>query len=271
MKNQRLMIMGPGPNSGKTLLSVGLCRALTQRGIRVAPFKAISVVRQREGQSNAPPIEASGITHHYRASRQPFKTIMNPIVLRPINATIGELYVHGEPMGSAEFILEDMLMVRRLSANLQTQLRQVVEEAFRQVVAEYEYVVIEGASSPVDMPEEEDIPNIMIAKLAQSPIVLCCKFSRGGGAASLVGTTLLLPSDIRAMLRGFVLSDVNDEIMEAHCSKTVESMTGLSRLGSIPPIKLWDGLPDTNLTEEMYDKWGQAVSQARVLENVGLA
>lgn len=271
MTPRRLMLMGPGPNSGKTIVSVGLCRALADAGVRVAPFKAISVIKKRDLGDGKEPAHVYGIIHHIRAARVAYDASMNPVTLFPDSPTSGDLYLHGEPCGRAVFMSEDMLVVRLLSPDLQRRIRQAVADGFQAVAARYDFVVIEGASGPGDVPPDEDIPNIITARQARAPIVLSCQFSRGGGAASIIGTTRCLPEDVRAMVRGFIFSDVRDPALANHAGKLIHSQAGLPQVGSIPHLTLWDGPPETYPTdEEAYAAWSRTVSRGLALEQLGL-
>jgi adenosylcobyric acid synthase len=271
MTAQKLMLMGPGPNSGKTIISVGLCRALANAGVRVAPFKAVSVIKRRDLDDDGQPIYVYGLIHHLRAARISYDTAMNPVTIFPTSPTSGDFYIHGRHCGSATFMSEDMLVLRYLPHELQQRAYQAVVDGFQAVVAQYEFVVVEGASGPGDVLPVEDIPNIVTARLTRAPVLLSCQFSRGGAAAAILGTMQCLPADVRALVKGFAFSDVRDPALMVHASELIQARACLPQVGSIPHLTLWDGPPETYPTNEAaYEAWGDAVSHGLDLERLGI-
>src|SRR5688572_14378827 len=92
-----VMLLGTGSDVGKTTLVTGLCRALSNRDVRVAPFKAQnmaleSVVTEDGGEiGRATAVQAS-------AARVVPTVDMNPILLKPKDDQCSQLIVHGQPV-----------------------------------------------------------------------------------------------------------------------------------------------------------------------------
>lgn len=242
MSVQAVLILGTSPKSAKSVLTMALCRALANLHLRVSPFKALSVVQSgKEAGSHL----AQGLAHQCRAARLPFATPMNPVVVQARESLQGDLWVKGERIGSVKLLNEDSVLTSELSVETKKTICKTVREAYDELLGSFDFLVIEGAGSPVDLPADDDVPNILVARLAQAPILFSCKFSRGGGAASLIGSISCLPEDVRSRVRGFTFSDVQDETTIRHSVSLVERAAGIPYLGTVPRVPLWTETIDT--------------------------
>lgn len=252
-----VMVMGTAPRAGKTILSLGLCRSLANHGMRVAPFKAICVIQPGYVKNNDHPFYAYGIIHHARAARVPFTTLMNPIAIYTTDFLAGELYIHGEPVQRVQLLNEDTLCTGSLSDEVRALLAKTIANSLCELRSNYDFLVIEGASSPSELSPAEDFPNIYVNTLTRASILLSASFSRGGSAAAIIGTGLTLPEHIRSLVRGFVLTDVRDGQSTLHARQLIERHLQLPFSGAIAHLPLWDGASYTD--EEAYQIIAQAV------------
>jgi len=263
--------MGTGPRAGKTILSLGLCRSLTNRDIRVAPFKAICVIQSEYIKDDKYPWYAYGIIHHARAARAPFTTLMNPVAIYTSDFISGELYIHGEPVQRIQLLNEDTLLTDSLNEEVCTLLTRAVENALYELRSTYDYLVIEGASSPSEVAPTEDFPNVYVNTLTRAPILLSASFSRGGSAAAMIGTGLMLPEQLRSRVQGFILTDVRDLQSTLYARQLIERHLQLPFRGAIAHLPLWDGASYSD--EEAYEIIARAVENGLndgLLQNIAI-
>lgn len=232
------MVLGTSPRSAKSVLTIALCRALSNRGQRVCPFKAVSIIQESASEEDAA-VRGRGLYHQCQAARVSFEAAMNPLVVRTSDSMTGDLLLRGEIVTRVSLLNEDSVLTSALSSTLRDDVSRSVRSSYLSLQERYDYMVIEGGGSPVDLPPEDDIPNILTARVARAPIILSCKFSRGGGAAALVGTAHCLPSEVRELVVGFSFSDAQSEKAIEHSVRLVEDRLGISYLGTIPRVPLW--------------------------------
>ena len=80
-------------------------------------------------------------------------------------------------------------------------------ESFRQLEAESDLVIVEGAGSPAETNlRRGDIANMGFATAVGVPVVLTGDIDRGHVIAALVGAHAVLDDQDRAMIRGFLIN-----------------------------------------------------------------
>jgi adenosylcobyric acid synthase len=161
---------------------------------------------------------------------------MNPLLLKPERDTHSQVVLLGQV--SAELTGLDW---RSRSAKVWP----VVAQALDDLRAENDVVVIEGAGSPAEINlASSDIVNMRIARHAQARCLLVSDIDRGGAFAHLYGTWALLPSEDRALLRGFVLNKFRgDARLLAPAPQLLQDLTGVPTVATLP---MWwqHGLPE---------------------------
>ena len=187
------MIQGTGSDVGKSLIVAGLARAFTRRGLRVRPFKP-------QNMSNNAAVTADGgeigraQALQARAARVPPSVHMNPVLLKPQSEIGSQVVVQGKVVGNAK--------AREYQA-MKPKLLGAVLESFRQLAAEADLVLVEGAGSASEVNlRAADIANMGFARAADVPVVLMGDIDRGGVIASLVGTKAVIDPDDAAMIVG---------------------------------------------------------------------
>jgi adenosylcobyric acid synthase len=226
MTARAIMFQGTGSDVGKSLIVAGLARALTLRGLRVAPFKP-------QNMSNNAAVTADGgeigraQALQARAARRPTSVHMNPVLLKPQSEIGSQVVVQGRVIGNAKAGAYQAMKPQLLAAVL---------DSFAQLAADADVVLVEGAGSASEVNlRKSDIANMGFARAADVPVVLIGDIDRGGVIASLVGTKAVLADDDAAMIAGFLVNKFRgDPALFANGMSDIASRTGWDALGLIP-------------------------------------
>jgi len=193
-----LMIQGTSSGAGKSLLTLALCRILTNLGYDVVPFKS-----QNMSLNSAPSIEGGEISRaqylQALACRKKPSVKFNPILLKPEGNMRSQVVFMGKPIGAVS-AREYMLSTKE---GLFKKAMQVLNE----LLEEHDVVVIEGAGSPVEINlKDYDIANMRVARYVNAKVILVTDIDRGGSFASIVGTMELLSEEEQELVMGFVFN-----------------------------------------------------------------
>jgi adenosylcobyric acid synthase len=220
-----LMLQGTGSDVGKSVLVAGLCRAFSNRGLAVRPFKP-------QNMSNNAAVTPGGEIGRAQATqalaaRVEAQVDMNPVLLKPQGDRTSQLIVHGHMRGllhagdwrrGREGLMPDILA------------------SYRRLAAAADIVVVEGAGSAAEVNlRGGDIANMGFARAAGVPVVLVGDIDRGGVIASLVGTHRVIDPADAAMIAGFLVNKFRgDPALFADGLATIAAHTGWQSHGLIP-------------------------------------
>ena len=226
MTVRALMFQGTGSDVGKSVLTAGLCRAYTRRGLAVRPFKpqnmsnnaAVTSDGGEIGRAQALQARACGAAPH---------TDMNPVLLKPQTETGAQVIVHGKIIGNAK--------AREYQA-MKPDLMGAVLDSFRRLSERADLVLIEGAGSAAEVNlRAADIANMGFAEAADVPVVLIGDIDRGGVIAQLVGTWNLLSDSERARTRGFIVNKFRgDATLFDDGLAIIREQTAMASYGVVP-------------------------------------
>ena len=223
-----LAIQGVSSSAGKSLLTTALARVFHRRGVRVAPFKAQNM------SNNARVVDGGeiGVAQYLQALAAGIEpdVRMNPILVKPEADDRSQVVVMGR--------VDHELGTRRWR-DRPGPLWPVAEAALRELLAEYQLVLIEGAGSPAETNlRSTDLANMRTAHAAGAPVVLVADIDRGGAFAHLHGTWALVDDADRAALRGFVLNKFRgDESLLDPAPRDLEESTGMAFVGVVPWVE----------------------------------
>ena len=251
-----LMVWGCTSDAGKSFLTAALCRWFSDRGLRVAPYKAQNM------SNNARVAQGGemGCAQHFQAlaARRVPEVRMNPILLKPERDTASQVVV----MGEVDRILSGMDWRSRSPL-----LWERARPPLRELLAENDLVVMEGAGSPAETNLADcDYVNLFAAREADAAALLVSDIDRGGSFAHLFGTWSLIPEDLRPSVRGFVLNKFRgDATLLAPGPQQLLARTGVPVVGVIPRIE--HGLPDEDAValDHFPEPVGEVRNEVRVV------
>ena len=198
-----IMIQGTGSNVGKTMLVAGLCRAASNRGLNVSPFKPQNMSNNAAVTSDGGEIGRAQALQARASKKQPH-TDMNPILLKPETEKGSQLIIHGKYQSS--FKAHEYAKIKKT-------LLEPVLSSFESLRSQSDLVIIEGAGSPAEVNlRQNDIANMGFANAACVPVVLVADIDRGGVIAQLVGTKAVLPNGDLEMIKGFIVNKFRGDV-----------------------------------------------------------
>ena len=225
-----LVVLGTTSHSGKSTLVAALCRLLSDRGFKVAPFKSQNMSLNSWVTQNGSEIGIAQAVQAWAARAEPSE-FMNPILLKPKGDRTSQVIVLGRPVAdkSAEEYYREI-----------DGLKGVVDRSLQELEKDYDYIVVEGAGGAAEINLfDRDLANIYVARYLHAPIILVGDIERGGVFASLFGTVQLLPEDIRPLVKGLVINKFRgDPAILGSGLKALEELTGVPVLGVMPYLDL---------------------------------
>lgn len=221
-----IMIQGAGSNVGKSMLVAGLARACVRRGLRVAPFKPQNMSNNAAVTADGGEIGRAQALQALACGMDPLID-MNPVLLKPETDIGAQVIVQGKRTAT---------MQARDYGRHKASLLPAVLDSFHRLARGRDLVIIEGAGSPAEVNlRAGDIANMGFAAAAGVPVVLIGDIDRGGVIAQMVGTHAVLPSDDRALIRGYAINKFRgDPSLFAGGMQAISAATGWADLGIVP-------------------------------------
>lgn len=225
-----IMIVGTTSHAGKSLLTAALCRILSRRGWRVAPFKGQNMALNAYVTANGGEIGYAQAVQAWAAGVPP-RIEMNPILLKPQGDMTSQVVLKGKAVGrvSAADYYEHYFEIGW----------QAIEESLRRLGEEFDLVVCEGAGSPAEINlKHRDLTNMRVAKHLNASTILVVDIDRGGAFAHVVGTLELLEPEERALIRGIIINKFRGQrsLLQSGV-EWLQERTGIPVIGVIPWIE----------------------------------
>lgn len=220
------MILGCTSDAGKSLLVTAICRVLSNRGIKVAPFKAQNMSNNAAITEDGMEIGRAQYLQALAARAKP-SVLMNPVLLKPSADTYSQVIVNGV----VNKTIADLPWTERKDL-----LWPAVQQSLQKLQSEYQQVVIEGAGSPAEINlRAGDIVNMSVALQCQADVYLVSDIDRGGSFAHLLGTWSCLSTSEQKLIKGFVLNKFRgDPALLGNAMEWLEEKTGVPTVANIP-------------------------------------
>ncbi len=255
------MVQGTASHSGKTIMVAAICRILRDMGLKVAPFKAQNMALNAFVTGEGGEIGVAQALQARAAGIMP-SVDLNPVLLKPTGDSVSQVIIHGRVHASMSAVEYHAFKARAAG---------FVMESFTRLAHEYDVVVLEGAGSPAEINlRENDIANMGVASMTDSPVVLVGDIDRGGVFASIVGTLELLEPDERARIKAFIINKFRgDRTLLQPGIDFLTKRTGIETLGVIPYMEAMN-LPDEDgvALERAMGKRGGMGEKGRVGEGL---
>lgn len=221
-----LIVLGTASHVGKSMTVAALCRALSRRGVPVAPFKSQNMSLNSYVTVDGSEIGIAQAVQAFAAGIEP-EADMNPVLLKPKGDSVSQVVLLGRPYKDVQ--------IRDYYRETDTLLTEAVA-AFERLRRRYGNVVVEGAGGAAEVNlYDRDIANIRLARTLRLPILLVADIERGGVFAQVYGTLALLPEDIRPLVAGVIVNKFRgDPGLFASGIEKLEELTGVPVLGVVP-------------------------------------
>ncbi len=222
-----IMVVGTTSHAGKSLITTAICRILSRRGWRVAPFKSQNMANNSYVTANGGEIGHAQAVQAWAAGVAPWVE-MNPILLKPQGDMTSQVVMKGRvvgKVGAAEYYEQYFEPGW-----------QAVTESLRRLSEEFDILVCEGAGSPAEINlKHRDLANMRVAKHLNAPTILVADIDRGGVFAHIIGTLELLDPEERALIKGFVINKFRGQrsLLQSGID-WLEERTGIPVIGVIP-------------------------------------
>jgi adenosylcobyric acid synthase len=221
-----IAVLGTGSDVGKSIVTTALCRILSDRGLRVAPFKAQNMSNNsgvtpeglEMGRAQIVQAEAARIAPHVD---------MNPVLLKPTSDVGSQVVLNGrawlEASSKSYYEQKEFLWAESCAA-------------LARLKAQFDVVVMEGAGSCAEVNlMDNDIVNLRAAAYADAPVVLVADIDRGGVFAQVVGTLACLDPEQRDQIKGYIINRFRGDIdLFKSGVAWIEQKTGKRVFGVLP-------------------------------------
>ncbi|HET8600355.1 MAG TPA: cobyric acid synthase [Segeticoccus sp.] len=221
-----LLVAGTTSDAGKSLVTAALCRWLSRRGVRVAPFKS-----QNMSNNSMVCVDGAEIGRaqwlQALAARAVPEAAMNPVLLKPGSDLRSHVVLLGRPWGelrAGEWATARVTLAEHAFA------------AFDDLASRFDVVVAEGAGSPAEVNlREGDYVNLGLARARDLPVVVVGDIDRGGVLAAMYGTLALLDPADAELVHGWIINKFRGDLgLLQPGLRTLEERTGRSVLGVLP-------------------------------------
>lgn len=244
MKKKSIMFLGTASSVGKSTLAAALCRTLKNKGLNVAPFKALNISLNSYVTKEGLEMGRAQVVQAEACKIEP-DVLMNPVLLKPGGGCTqviveGKVYCNIEPYKYKE---------------LNKKLKARVKASYEKLEKDYDVIVLEGSGSCAEINlQNTDISNMAMANISDSPVILVADIDRGGVFASVVGTLQLLQEKDRDRVKGVIINKFRgNKKMFEEGKKQLEEIIKIPVLG-VMPYEKFDIEDEDSVTEKIKNE-----------------
>lgn len=222
-----LLVAGTTSDAGKSVVTAGICRWLSRKGVSVAPFKAQNMSLNSFVTRDGAEIGRAQAMQAAAAHVEP-SALMNPVLLKPGSDRSSQVVLLGKPVGE--------LSARGYHEGRQEALLGTVTECLAELRRTHDAVICEGAGSPAEINlRRTDIVNLGLARAARLPVVVVGDIDRGGVFASFFGTTALLSEADQRLVAGYLVNKFRGDVTLLEPGlQMLYGLTGRPTMGVLP-------------------------------------
>lgn len=226
IKHKSIMVQGTASSVGKSIITAGLCRVFKQDGYTVAPFKSQNMALNSFITEEGHEMGRAQVVQAEAAKIKP-SVLMNPVLLKPSTDKKAQVIFMGK-------VLKNMSAMEY--HEYKPELKGMVKDAFDKLSDAHDIVVLEGAGSPAEINlRENDIVNMGMAELSDSPVILVGDIDKGGVFASIYGTIKLLAEEEQKRVKGVIINKFRGDVdILKPGLDMIEDLTGVPVLGVVP-------------------------------------
>ncbi len=222
------MLQGTASSAGKSLMTAAFCRIFSNDGYKVCPFKSQNMSLNSYVTMEGLEMGRAQVLQAQAGRAKPI-VAMNPILLKPTSDRKCQVILNGKPFKNMD--AQEYFDYKR-------NLKEMIKETYSELEKDCDIVVIEGAGSPAEINlKSEDIVNMGMAKIADSPVILVADIDKGGVFASIYGTVMLLEEDERKRIKGIIINKFRGDkgILQSGLDM-IEKLVNIPVIGVMPYI-----------------------------------
>ena len=220
-----LLFLGTSSGAGKTTLDAAFCRYLVRKGMKVAPYKASNLSLNSYVTLGGEEIGMGQAFQAWACGIEPTGD-MNPVLLKPAGSGRMQIILRGKPY---QDIVRDQPWDR-------DEVMEKACESYDRLIEQYDAVICEGSGSPAELNlMSTDMANVGLMKARGVKAILVGDIERGGVFAAIYGTWLLMPDELKPLMKGFVINRFRgDASILGPGIQKVEELTGMKCFGIVP-------------------------------------
>ncbi|MBE6054825.1 MAG: cobyric acid synthase [Clostridium sartagoforme] len=245
MSSKSIMFLGTASSVGKSTIATAFCRYFKNKGMKVAPFKALNISLNSYVTEDGLEMGRAQVVQADACEIKP-KDWMNPVLLKPSGNMKTQVIVNGKVKCNM-----DAYKYKELNKEL----KEVVKDTYEKISKSYDLIILEGSGSCAEINlRESDIANMNMAKVSNSPVILVADIDRGGVFASVVGTIMLLDEEERNRVKGVIINKFRGN-MESFkpAMRQLEEIINIPVLGAMPYFNI-DLEDEDSVTERLSNK-----------------